>query len=314
MNTAQTPTVRPSTRPDAGPIHTPAHAPAHNPAHTPAPHPAPPAPVPERPVVNHSDLLTHLYDPDNHTLRLCDLHHLSVHQLADELFSDQIIRVLETARRIAELRLTLIRAEAELAAWARLHDLAANFPTTPRDRETARKAASQILRDLRANKKSSPVAERGGGGPEAQRRGRGKDDQDAPDTTTPPPQRAPSGSEGMASTNQATRSSPVAERGGGGGPEAQRRGRGNDDQDAPDTTPPHQPPTPHHLPLLSETPKRGCGGCLPRIREAQTRPATAEAWGTCSQRAPSGSEGMAHANQVTTHQTTPPRTTRPPTG
>lgn len=105
MTTAQTP-IKPEARPHATHAPTPPRPPSSD-------APAPGGPGPDQ--VNRSQLLAHLYDPDNHTLRLCDLHHLSVHQLADELFSSQIIRAIETAQRIVDLRLTLTRAEAELA-------------------------------------------------------------------------------------------------------------------------------------------------------------------------------------------------------
>ncbi len=170
------------------------HTNTNRPSPASSPPPKPPAPTqstppsPPPPQVNRSQLLAHLYDPDFHTLRLCDLHKLSVADLADELHAEQIIHAIEAAQRIVELRLSLIRAEAELAAWARLHDLAANFPTTPRDRETARKAASHILRERRADKPNPPTSR--------DRQGAEARPPQNP-TSTQPTQRAPSVRDGV---------------------------------------------------------------------------------------------------------------------
>ncbi len=132
MNTTQTP-PRPSTSP-----------------FTPrTPIPAPPPASPEPPAPNLSRVLDDFYDPDRHTLRLCDSHQLSIDELAEIAASDQFERIARNIRRITEIRLEIAKAEAEVAAWFRLMDLAGNFPTNPRDRETSRKAAAQILRELK---------------------------------------------------------------------------------------------------------------------------------------------------------------------
>ena len=165
---------------DAGPRPQPRPAPRSAPPEPPqGTHPQAPAPNP--PPSLRSDFLTLLLHPDYHAELLASILDTPLHKLAGALSAEQARRAIDTAVEVADERLRLIRAEAERAAWARLLDLAANFPTTPRDRETSRKAASHILRIL-TRPNSSPVAD--GGGPGAQRRGRGNS---APTTQPPPP-------------------------------------------------------------------------------------------------------------------------------
>lgn len=155
MTTAQTPTV--SSRPPAAP-------PAPSALAASAPPPGP----------NLSRILADLYDPDNHSLRLCDIHKLSVHELADALASEKLERAYRTIERITRIRITLMRAEAEATAWGRLMDIAGNFPVTPREKETARKAAAQILREL---KRAAPFTD--------------DDPNDNPPNDNPPPHDKP---------------------------------------------------------------------------------------------------------------------------
>jgi hypothetical protein len=80
---------------------------------------------------------------------MCDIHQLTIEQLADVVTGEEIEEAARNIRRIAQIRLDIAKAEAEVAAWLRLTDLAGNFPTNPRDRDTSRKAAALILRELK---------------------------------------------------------------------------------------------------------------------------------------------------------------------
>lgn len=109
----------------------------------------PPAQTPsEREASRLSRVLINAAVPDLDTIRLCDIANATVRELRELLHTDRADRVIEDTSRIVHRRLEIVRAEAEIAAWSRLLELAASTPFNARERETARKAAAQILREL----------------------------------------------------------------------------------------------------------------------------------------------------------------------
>mgnify|MGYP003633452565 CR=1 FL=1 len=149
--TAPWPQARSQPQPQSQPQTTtpPRPAPTHQPRPYPEYHEATP------PLIQ---LLQDLLSPGMQTHTLCSIHHLYPNELAAALASDELAAAMESVHRIARTRLELIKAEAEIAAWSRLTDLASNFPTNARERETSRKAAAQIMRLLQSERRASAPA------------------------------------------------------------------------------------------------------------------------------------------------------------
>jgi len=118
-----------------------------------------PAPVPREPGLTdpHHRLLQNLSSPEVSTVMLCEVHRLTLGQIAELTGSATFEEALAAAERIASFRLRLLRMEAEQLAWARLADLARRNPITPAEQEISRKAAAQILRETK--KKPEPDAD-----------------------------------------------------------------------------------------------------------------------------------------------------------
>lgn len=143
-----------------------------------------PAPVPREPGLTdpHHRLLQNLSSPEVSTVMLCEVHRLTLGQIAELTGSATFEEALAAAERIASFRLRLLRMEAEQLAWARLADLARRNPITPAEQEISRKAAAQILRETK--KKPEPDADTPPGP-----RTRAKDNPTPTAAPTPTPQR-----------------------------------------------------------------------------------------------------------------------------
>lgn len=156
MTTITRTTARPSTHEsppaDDRPHSPPDPAPTRRPALTDQPRPYPEYNERTPPLIQ---LLQDLLSPSMQTHTLCSIHHLYPEELATTLASDELAATLDAVRQVARVRLELIKAEAEIAAWTRLTDLASNFPTNARERETARKAAAQIMRLLHSQARAA---------------------------------------------------------------------------------------------------------------------------------------------------------------
>jgi hypothetical protein len=220
-----------------------------------------PAPVPREPGLTdpHHRLLQTLTSPEVSTITLCEIHTLTLAQIAELTGSQTFEDALAAAERIAQFRLRLLKLEAEQLAWARLTDLARRHPVTPREQETSRKAAAQILRETKkpATPESSPVPNGGGAG--AQRRRRGKP-ADTPDPTqqhthdldTKAPHGGHPETQRMEKRKSTNNPNPTphhtrdldTEIPDGSGPGAQRRGSAPPPPSPPPGTPPQQSPGP----------------------------------------------------------------------
>ena len=84
------------------------------------------------------------FNPSVSTLDLCELHNLSLPELADLLESDQFRRAQDATRRINAARAAIVEPESKTLAIVRTHDLLKDKPTTPAHAETQRKAAQSI--------------------------------------------------------------------------------------------------------------------------------------------------------------------------
>ena len=93
-----------------------------------------------------NDLLEDLLNPTLTSLELCQLHSLTLPQLATILGSETFKHAVECIERIASKREKLIDAQSKPLAKARLLDLLKSYPETDQQRETHRKAATTILR------------------------------------------------------------------------------------------------------------------------------------------------------------------------
>lgn len=149
---AERPATHESTPASDRPHSPPDPAPPRRPALTDQPHPYPEYNERTPPLIQ---LLQDLLSPSMQTHTLCSIHHLYPEELAATLASDELAAALDAVRHVARVRLELIKAEAEIAAWTRLTDLASNFPTNARERETARKAAAQIMRLLHSQARAA---------------------------------------------------------------------------------------------------------------------------------------------------------------
>ena len=115
--------------------------------------PTPPSASPSSPVASGQSLvpspltntlLEDLFNPSISTLDLCQLHNLSLPELADLLESDQFRRAQDATQRINAARAAIVEPESKTLALVRTHDLLKDKPTTPAHAETQRKAAQSI--------------------------------------------------------------------------------------------------------------------------------------------------------------------------
>ena len=86
-----------------------------------------------------------LFNPSISTLDLCNLHQLSLPELAATLESETFKQAVKAFERINAARSAIIEPEAKALAAARLADQLKDKPTTPAHAETQRKAATKIL-------------------------------------------------------------------------------------------------------------------------------------------------------------------------
>ncbi len=105
-------------------------------------------------------LLEDLFNPSISTLDLCNLHGLSLPELAATLESETFITAKESFERINAARQHIIGTESAALASARLADILKDKPESPAHAETQRKAATKILSSFpqvgRASSPSSP--------------------------------------------------------------------------------------------------------------------------------------------------------------
>lgn len=121
--------------------------------HPPIPTAPPQQPHPSSP--NLSRIIDALLDPTVTPTDLCSIFNLTLSELADILESDPYHRALENLKRIDRARSALIDSHSESSAKATLLKLTTDNPLTPTERETARKAASAILKKNAAPQKSN---------------------------------------------------------------------------------------------------------------------------------------------------------------
>ncbi len=91
-----------------------------------------------------NELLEDLFNPSITTLDLCQIHRLTLPELAAILESESFTLAVDCTRRINTARQSLINSEAATLATARLHDLIKDRPQTPAHAETIRKAATKL--------------------------------------------------------------------------------------------------------------------------------------------------------------------------
>ncbi len=90
-------------------------------------------------------LMEDLFNPSITTLDLCNLHGLSLHELATALESETFKQAAESFQRINAARLSIIEPEAVALATARLADQLKDHPESPAHAETQRKAATKLI-------------------------------------------------------------------------------------------------------------------------------------------------------------------------
>ncbi len=122
--------------------------------------PDPESPIPDpssSPLTN--TLLEDLFNPSISSLDLCELHNLSLSELAVLLESDQFRRAHDATQRINAARAAIVEPESKTLALVRTHDLLKDKPTTPAHAETQRKAASTLLSRASAGRAEQRDAE-----------------------------------------------------------------------------------------------------------------------------------------------------------
>lgn len=97
--------------------------------------------------INHltNELLEDLQNPTLGSLELCQLHNLTLPELAAILDSESYQQAVECIARISTARDKLLEPESKSLAKARLTDLLKTYPETDTQRETQRKAATTLL-------------------------------------------------------------------------------------------------------------------------------------------------------------------------
>ncbi|MBL4699490.1 MAG: hypothetical protein JKX70_11730, partial [Phycisphaerales bacterium] len=110
-------------------------------------HPSSPSPSPDRSIATlTNELLEDLTNPSMSAFEMCQIHHLTLIELAAILNSESFKIAVEAIEKIANARQQIIEPEARALASARLADILKDKPTTPAHAETQRKAATQLLR------------------------------------------------------------------------------------------------------------------------------------------------------------------------
>ncbi len=92
------------------------------------------------------ELLEDLINPSMSALEMCQIHRLTLVELATILESESFKQAAAALARIATARQTIIEPEARALATARLADILKDKPTTPAHAETQRKAAVVLLK------------------------------------------------------------------------------------------------------------------------------------------------------------------------
>ena len=90
-------------------------------------------------------LLEDLFNPSISTLDLCQIHKLTLPELAAILESESYQLAVDCSRRINTARQSLIEPEAAALAMTRLHDMLKDRPQTPAHAETLRKTACKVI-------------------------------------------------------------------------------------------------------------------------------------------------------------------------
>jgi len=93
-----------------------------------------------------NELLEDLQNPTLGSLELCQLHNLTLPELAAILDSESYQQAVDCINRITALRDKLLEPESKSLAKARLTDLLKTYPETDTQRETQRKAATTLLK------------------------------------------------------------------------------------------------------------------------------------------------------------------------
>jgi len=91
------------------------------------------------------ELLEDLQNPTLGPLELCQLHNLTLPELAAILESESYQQAVECIARISTARDKLLEPQSKSLAKARLTDLLKTYPETDAQRETQRKAATALL-------------------------------------------------------------------------------------------------------------------------------------------------------------------------
>ncbi len=92
-----------------------------------------------------NELLEDLINPSLSALELCQIHSITLTELADILESDAFDKARSALERISKARTQIIEPEAKALAAARLSDVLKDKPATPAHAETQRKVANAIL-------------------------------------------------------------------------------------------------------------------------------------------------------------------------
>jgi len=102
-----------------------------------------------------NDLLEDLQNPTLGPLELCQLHNLTLPELAAILESESYQHAVECIERITTARDKLLEPQSKSLAKARLTDLLKTYPETEAQQETQRKAATTLLRSSSSSKQGS---------------------------------------------------------------------------------------------------------------------------------------------------------------
>ncbi len=129
-----------------------------------------------------NELLEDLTNPSMSAFEMCQIHELTLIELAAILSSESFKLAVEAIEKIANARSAILEPEARALATARLADILKDKPSTPAHAETQRKAATHLLRLPRA----SVGAPKGGSGCEADGGGLLSPPQPSPDSVLQP--------------------------------------------------------------------------------------------------------------------------------
>lgn len=102
-------------------------------------------------------LLEDLFNPSISTLDLCNLHALSLHELAATLESETFKHAQNAFERINAARTSIIEPESKALAIARLADQLKDKPESPSHAESQRKSANKLLCSNTIKIKRQPI-------------------------------------------------------------------------------------------------------------------------------------------------------------